>query len=169
MDTRQGTLYYQYKSEGDTGKGVGTGEQYYADPSLGQMSLSELYFVPKPDFSGTAVIHYTGYASGSSFFQGTIEVTVEEQEDVSYSVAGQQPLSLNADDFNRICRSHTGRELSYVIFSQPDSGRGHCITTISPSRITAARWTPPSSISAAEAPTCPTSPLWLPQATGERW
>ena len=34
------------------------------------------------------------------------------------------PLSLNADDFNRICRSHTGRELSYVIFSQPDSGRG---------------------------------------------
>lgn len=42
-------------------------------------------------------------------FQGTIEVTVEEQEDVSYSVAGQQPLSLNADDFNRICRSHTGR------------------------------------------------------------
>ena len=124
VDTRQGTLYYQYKSEGDTGKGVGTGEQYYADPSLGQMSLSELYFVPKPDFSGTAVIHYTGYASGSSFFQGTIEVTVEEQEDVSYSVAGQQPLSLNADDFNRICRSHTGRELSYVIFSQPDSGRG---------------------------------------------
>ena len=78
VDTRQGTLYYQYKSEGDTGKGVGTGEQYYADPSLGQMSLSELYFVPKPDFSGTAVIHYTGYASGSSFFQGTIEVTVEE-------------------------------------------------------------------------------------------
>ena len=62
VDTRQGTLYYQYKSEGDTGKGVGTGEQYYADPSLGQMSLSELYFVPKPDFSGTAVIHYTGYA-----------------------------------------------------------------------------------------------------------
>lgn len=54
VDTRQGTLYYQYKSEGDTGKGVGTGEQYYADPSLGQMSLSELYFVPKPDFSGTA-------------------------------------------------------------------------------------------------------------------
>ena len=49
---------------------------------------------------------------------------MEEQEDVSYSVAGQQPLSLNADDFNRICRSHTGRELSYVIFSQPDSGRG---------------------------------------------
>ena len=124
VDTRQGTLYYQYKSEGDTGKGVGTGEQYYADPSLGQMSLSELYFVPKPDFSGTTVIHYTGYASGSSFFQGTIEVTVEEQEDVSYSVAGQQPLSLNSDDFNRICRSLTGRELSYVIFSQPDSSLG---------------------------------------------
>ena len=91
METRQGTLYYQYKSEGDTGTGVGTGERYYVDPPLGQMSLSELYFVPKADFSGTAVIHYTGYASGSSFFQGTIEVTVEEQEDVSYSVAGQQP------------------------------------------------------------------------------
>ena len=46
VDTRQGTLYYQYKSEGDTGKGVGTGEQYYADPSLGQMSLSRISAEP---------------------------------------------------------------------------------------------------------------------------
>ena len=36
------------------------------------MDLSDITFVPKGDFSGTAVITYTGYADATSFFQGTI-------------------------------------------------------------------------------------------------
>ncbi len=28
------------------------------------------------------------------------------------------------DDFNRVCRNRTGRDLSYVEFSHPDSGKG---------------------------------------------
>ena len=35
---------------GDTGFGVGTGERYYLSPSLGQMGLSDVTFVPKDDF-----------------------------------------------------------------------------------------------------------------------
>ena len=84
VNTRQGTLYYRYNSEGDTGAGVGTSENYYADPSASQMGLGDVAFVPKGDFSGTAVISYTGYARDGGSFQGTIEVEVEETEEIEY-------------------------------------------------------------------------------------
>lgn len=124
VSTSQGTLYYRYQSEADTGAGVGTSENYYPDPGASQMDLSDITFVPKGDFSGTAVISYTGYASAASFFQGTIEVDVEEAEDVAYSTAADRVLQFNADDFNRICRLRTGRDLSYVTFSLPDAADG---------------------------------------------
>ncbi len=107
VSTRQGTLYYRYQNEGDTGFGVGTGERYYLSPSLGQMGLSDVTFVPKDDFSGTAVINYTGYADGSTFFQGTIEVQVGEWEEIYYSTKGNQPVQFVADDFNRLCKVYT--------------------------------------------------------------
>lgn len=124
VSTSQGTLYYKYYSEADTGAGIGTAERYYVDPSTGQMDLDDVTFVPKDDFSGTATISYTGYADGTQFFQGTIEVKVAEQKDVEYAVMGDKPVQFSAEDFMRICRSRTGRDLSYVMFSQPDSGRG---------------------------------------------
>ncbi len=124
VGTRQGTLYYRYQNEGDTGFGVGTGERYYLSPSLGQMGLSDVTFVPKDDFSGTAVINYTGYADGSTFFQGTIEVQVGEWEEIYYSTKGNQPVQFVADDFNRLCKVYTGRDLDSVVFSQPDNQAG---------------------------------------------
>lgn len=123
VPTDQGTLYYGYRSEGDTGLGIGTGERYYVSPGLAQNRLDDVYFVPKPDFSGTAEITYMGYTASNAFFQGTIEVTVAEAEDVSYNAAGK-PIQFNVDDFNRVCRSRLGGNLSAVSFSQPDSGRG---------------------------------------------
>lgn len=121
----QGTLYYRYTSGDDTGAGVATGETFYVYPSTSQMSLSEVTFVPKSDFSGTAVIRYTGSSSsGSDSFQGTIEVSVAEQQDVSYSTANGTAVQLNAYDFGVVCRSRTGRDLSYVSFTLPDSGVG---------------------------------------------
>ena len=124
VDTSQGTLYYRYASEGDTGTGVGTGESYYVSPGTGQLDLAQVTFVPKADFEGTAVIHYTGYASGSAFFQGTIEVSVALEQDVTYSAAGGKAVQFSAADFNLICLDRTGRDLSYVTFSLPDSSRG---------------------------------------------
>lgn len=124
VDTAQGTLYYRYASDGDTGSGVGTGERYYVSPGNGQMSLSDLTFVPKSDFEGTAVIRYTGYASGSEFFQGTIQVSVEMEQDVTYSTSADKAVQFSAADFAQVCRSRTGRDLSYIIFTLPDSSRG---------------------------------------------
>ena len=124
LTTKEGTLYYRYQSESDTGSGVGAGEMYYVNPSLAQRGLSDVTFVPKADFSGTAVISYTGYADGTTFFQGTIEVTVAQVEDIVYTIAANKPLQFNADDFNRLCRNRTGRDLASVSFSLPDSNRG---------------------------------------------
>lgn len=108
VPTDQGTLYYRYTSGDDTGAGVGTAERYYVSPGSGQMGLSDLTFVPKGDFSGTAVISYTGYASGTRFFQGTVEVEVDAQKDVGYSAANGEAVQFNADDFNAVCRARTG-------------------------------------------------------------
>lgn len=47
VNTRQGTLYYRYNSEGDTGAGVGTSENYYADPSASQMGLGDVALSPR--------------------------------------------------------------------------------------------------------------------------
>lgn len=124
VPTDQGTLYYRYASSDDTGAGVGTSERYYVNSGSGQVGLSEITFVPKVDFSGTAVISYTGYASGTSFFQGTIEVEVDAQKDVTYSTGNGEAVQFNADDFAQVCRSRTGRELKYVTFSLPDSSTG---------------------------------------------
>ena len=125
VDTSQGTLYYHYATEGDTGAGVGTGERYYTSPSTGQLDLSQITFVPKSDFAGTAVINYTGYAaSGSQFFQGTIEVKVDLEQDVTYSAAGGKVVQFSAADFNLVCSNRTGRDLSSVTFSLPDSSQG---------------------------------------------
>lgn len=124
VSTAQGTLYYRYASSGDTGDGVGSGQLYYVTPGSGQLSLSELSFVPNADFSGTAVISYTGYASGSAFFQGTIQVQVAAQQDVSYSTANGDAVQFNASDFALVCRARTGRDLKYVTFSLPSSSAG---------------------------------------------
>ena len=124
VDTRQGTLYYRYQSSDDTGAGIGTAERYYTNPTMGQMGLDDVTFVPKPDFSGTAVISYSGYTADSAFFQGTIEVDVEEQKELTYNVSAGSALQLDVEDFNRMCRSQTGRDLNYVMFSLPDSAQG---------------------------------------------
>ena len=124
VSTSQGTLYYRYRSENDTGTGIGTNENYYVSPRSGQLDLDDVTFVPKADFSGTAVISYTGYAAGGSFFQGTIEVTVAATEGIRYTVAADQAVQFNAADFNQACNRRTGRNLSYVVFSLPNSSRG---------------------------------------------
>ncbi len=47
VSTREGTLYYQHQSEGDTGAGVGTTELFYTNPATAQKGIREISFVPK--------------------------------------------------------------------------------------------------------------------------
>lgn len=124
VSTKEGTLYYQYRSSDDTGRGIAPSDTFYLNPSIGQDTLSEVYFVPQPGFSGTATISYTGYAGPLSFFQGTIQVEVEEVDHIVYTVSDGVPLQFKADDFNIVCLNTTGRNLKHVVFTLPDSNRG---------------------------------------------
>ena len=124
VDTRQGTLYYQYASADDPGYGVGSTEKYYYSPDVGQRGLADVSFVPSPDFSGTAKIRYSGCDSGNNSFSGTITFSVEESSNLSYSVRAGQSVAFQASDFNGVCKRNTGRDLRYVTFQLPSSSRG---------------------------------------------
>lgn len=124
VETKQGTLYYQYRSSDDTGRGISPTEIFYLSASSGQNILDEVYFLPKPDFSGTATIRYTGYTADNESFTGTIEVPVKEQQHLTYTASAGEPLQFRGDDFNTICTGTTGRNLKHVRFSLPDASRG---------------------------------------------
>lgn len=125
VPTDQGILYYNYVSANDTGYGVGGTEQYYYSDSVkGQRSISGVTFVPKADFSGTTNITYTGYDTNNDAYTGTIRITVDGVNDVSYTVASGEAAQFQANDFTNVCRLRTGRELNYVTFDLPDSARG---------------------------------------------
>lgn len=127
VPTSQGIVHDSYRSEPDTGAGVGATDRFYlsGNTALGQTPLSHLSFVARNTFSGTANIGYTGCTVDNQFFSGTIRVTVSAASDVWYSAVAEQPLSFQADDFNRICQSKQGgRSLSYVTFTLPQSSWG---------------------------------------------
>ena len=127
VPTDQGTLYYRYVGEGDTGAGIGTSERFYVSPGAGQLALSEIIFVPKAGFSGTATISYTGYVSGTEFFTGSMEISVAQQVDVTYSTANGKAVQLDPYDFSLVCQNKTGRDLSYITFTLPDAEDGSLV------------------------------------------
>lgn len=124
VSTKEGTLYYKYRSDDDTGRGISPTDTFYLSGSTSRDVLDEVFFVPQPGFSGTATISYTGYAGTMEFFQGTIEVTVNEVDHLTYTAAAGVPLQFRADDFNNVCLNTTGRNLKNVVFTLPDSSRG---------------------------------------------
>ena len=124
VSTKEGTLYYKYRSDDDTGRGIAPSDTFYLNPSASRDDLAEVYFLPQPGFSGTATISYTGYAGALSFFQGTIQVEVEEVDHLTYTAAAGVPLQFRAEDFNNVCLNTTGRNLKSVVFTLPDSSRG---------------------------------------------
>lgn len=124
VSPRQGVLYYGYKSPSDTGAGVGGTEKYYYTRTTGQRSLTDVTFIPKAEFSGTAEITYTGFGSNGQFYTGTIRLTIKGIDDVSYSCLKDTPLVFQGGDFNTICRVRTGHELSYVTFTLPAASQG---------------------------------------------
>lgn len=124
VSTDQGILYYGYYYEGDTGDGVGM-EKYYLNPASnsGQLALSELGFVPRTTFSGTAVIRYTAWC-GSNSFSGEIRVPVNAMNDVVYSTTRDRPITFQANDFNVVCNTKNGRDLKNVTFTLPQTSSG---------------------------------------------
>ncbi len=124
VPTSAGTIYYGYISEGDPGYGVGMNNRYYYNASSSSDRLDGLTFVPKSDFSGTAVISYAGYTDRQTTFKGTIRVDVEAVSDVTYSTAQDSPITFSTADFSAVCRNKNGRDLRYVNFSPPNARYG---------------------------------------------
>lgn len=125
VPTNQGILYYNYVSADDTGAGVGSLEKYYySSAGKGQRSLSDITFLAKNDFSGTAEISYTGYNSSNQFFNGTIRVKVEATDDIVYSTGKDTAVPFHASDFSAVCRRQNGRDIDYVSFTLPSDSYG---------------------------------------------
>ena len=136
VDTSQGTLYYNYISEANPGRGVGTTDQFAKNASGTTLSLDMLYFVPKQGFKGTAEITFTGIARDYTTFSGTIKVNVgvstgTDDEDggnvvdpISYRTRAGEPVWFQTADFNTYCYSKNGRNLNYITFNLPQASQG---------------------------------------------
>ena len=124
VPSTQGVLYYGYVSADAPGHGVGGSEKYYYSPGSGQEGISDISFVAASDFSGTAEIAYTGYASNGGSFHGTILVNVSGDSDVTYTASADRALTFTSEEFIAVCQSRTGRSISYLTFDQPSAYQG---------------------------------------------
>ena len=124
VSPKQGVLYYGYVSADAPGHGVGGSEKYYYAPGSGQEGISDISFVAASDFSGTAEIAYTGYASNGGSFHGTILVNVSGDSDVTYTASAGRALPFTSEEFIAVCQSRTGRSINYLTFDQPNAYQG---------------------------------------------
>lgn len=109
----KGVLYYNYDTSSSKKLTSSTSCYYDDDPSLDSVA-----FIPAEDFSGTVTISFTGRSTKKDDFSGTVKVTVgKTNATVSYSVDLNKPLTLDASDFNKLCKKETGRTLDYVKFT----------------------------------------------------
>ena len=129
VDTAQGTLYYNYIAEADTGSGVSGTKKYYYSGSDESSLLKNISFVPKADFSGDATINYTLYATDGSPVTSQIIVTVPKsgaggEAGIFYSSLENAPVRFQASDFAEYSEAVNGRGIRYVTFSLPSSQYG---------------------------------------------
>ena len=132
VDTAQGTLYYQYRSEAEPGAGVAQEGSYYLSPGTGQRGLSDITFVPKPAFTGgTVTISYTAVSNTYSNRQCRILLTVAARNSVpllTLTTPYDTPIKLSGAEFDRICQEFTGVGLDTVTFVQPSGRQGTLYT-----------------------------------------
>lgn len=122
--TSQGTMYYNYNSEANTGEGVGYSDCFAKTASGRNKSMDRLWFVPRQNFEGTAEISFTGWAQNGQSFSGVIKVEVAGSDSIYYKTTSGEPVSFTSGDFNADCRTHLGRDLNYVTFNLPQSSQG---------------------------------------------
>ncbi len=121
----QGTLYDGYNSEGDTGEGV-SARKYYASAGSSNYLISNIQFVPKASFTGTAAIFYYGYTAGSSptTYSGHIYIKVNKQQpSITYATDGE-PVQFAESDFVTYSLAVSGRTFRYLTFTLPSSSQG---------------------------------------------
>ncbi len=123
VSTKLGTLYDGYVSEGDTGFGVSNNRNYYA--SSAAYLISNITFVPKPDVNGTVRIRYDGYTVNNKTFEGSIIVSVGQQDTtLSYASLNGAPVHFRSEDFFNYSMAVYNRSLQYLTFTMPASRYG---------------------------------------------
>lgn len=125
VPVEQGTLYYNYDSESNTGAGVGATDRFVNQrtPSMLE-TLDKLYFVPRQGFNGTAEISLVGWAENGTAFSITVRVEVQGSQGIFYKTASGQPAYFQGSDFNAYCLAKNGRDMSYVTFNLPQASQG---------------------------------------------
>ena len=125
VPVEQGTLYYNYDSESNTGAGVGATDRFVNQrtPSILE-TLDKLYFVPRQGFNGTAEISLVGWAENGTAFSITVRVEVQGSQGIFYKTASGQPAYFQGSDFNAYCLAKNGRDMSYVTFNLPQASQG---------------------------------------------
>lgn len=127
VPTGQGTMYYNYNSEANTGEGVGMADTF-RDASVSDSTvartLDRLYFVPRQGFTGTAEITFTGRAQNGTVFSGIVRVNVTGQNNISYRTNAGEAVNFLSGDFNAFCRAKLGRDVNYVTFNLPQESQG---------------------------------------------
>lgn len=119
--TRQGTLYYRYVSSSNKGTKVSESSHYTAS------QISNITFVPKGTYQGTVTIPFSGYAVGGGRFTGSVEIVVDPydwDDTISYTIYAGGTAYFDSDNFNAVCKYHTGENLDYVRFTLPSSKHG---------------------------------------------
>lgn len=118
-----GTLYYDYKSNGDYDRRVSDSTSYYRSD---YPYVYKVAFVPASNYTGSVSIPFTGRDTDNGSFSGTVVINVggSGSGDVNYSVAKNSYVDFDEDDFNSASRSITGNTLDFVTFSQPGSSKG---------------------------------------------
>lgn len=130
--TSAGTLFYNYQSDDVPNQGVGS-SAYYKYPTSSQRGISDLTFVPKAGYSGTATIFYTAVSDGGQNYACKIVLNVDSggagaSGTVSMTTDYNTAVRFSGSELEQVCRQQTGANLSYVVFSLPAVREGTLYT-----------------------------------------
>lgn len=125
VDTKQGTLYYGYHSEGDTGAGVSASEKFYASAHGSDKVVERITFVPRDGFTGVAVIPFDGMSKNGKpeSYHGEIHITVPAPKEITYVSENGEAVFFHSGDFSDFCKPKHGYAIASVRFPTPPSER----------------------------------------------
>lgn len=121
-----GTLYYKYNSAAEFSQRVDSGTKYYATSTP---SIDLITFLPSSGYTGNVSVPYTCVDSSGGSYRGRVTITMYASGtsgagDVEYTTGVEDPVTLDASDFNRVCQDANDKNFSYVRFELPRASEG---------------------------------------------
>lgn len=117
-----GILYYDYDEDDSSHTKIDKNTLY----DVGD--LDDIVFVPASGYSGTVTLSYTGYTDNDTVYTGYFKMTVKDIEDtaatINYYTDEDEALTFDVSDFQSVCLGVTGKSLSGVKFTLPNSTEG---------------------------------------------